>query len=417
MQDIQRGEKRSLEALGCAERMTVTLAAAGPGLTVDLSCFGLDAQGQLSDDRYMVFYNQRSAPGDVVRMSEHAGHSRFALDLAGLPASIAKLVFTATIDGDGTMAQLAQGSLVLGSGCFGFRGADFTAEKALVIGEIYRHAGAWRFGAVGQGFAGGLAALLAHFGGNEQRDIPAPAQGLASATAASPAAPSKVTLSKAGEKKMVVLDKSSAAPRLLVIKASWVDNGDARSDNDDLDLRAGLLLPDGTMKLICAPHHAGAVERSPYVQHMGDVRQASRKEPATETIHVNPAIARHCGGRVALVFSVYSALGNGAVSVASLQPRMRMEYGSQVVECAFDFVAAGKTDASVYTYVLGTAIIGEDEVLLAPSGRTSEPCSEHTPWLRWAGKDGLTITMDGPPSFKDLEDEDEELEDSPYRYS
>ncbi|PMC11655.1 stress response protein TerZ, partial [Klebsiella aerogenes] len=50
---------------------------------------------------------------------------------------------------------------------------------------------------------------------------------------------------------------------------------------------------------------------------------------------INPEISRLAGGKVALVCSVYSAVSNGAVSVASLKPKMRMEYGDRVVECSF----------------------------------------------------------------------------------
>jgi len=400
MQHMTRGQKTPLDAIACGERCSVTVVAGGPGLSIDVACFGLDAQGKLSDDRYMVFYNQRAAPSGI-RMGDAPGPASFELDLAALPASIVKLVFTAAIDGAGTMNQLGQGSLALGQASFSFSGADFAAEKALMIGEIYRHGDGWRFGAVGQGFEGGLSALLAHFGGVEGEQAAAPAP------APTPVRLSKVTLTKAGQKAAVVLKKGGDAPRVLVVKASWVDNGDKRANNDDLDLRAGLLLPDGRMKLISAPGRCGALDESPFVLHLGDVTSASQKEPGTETIHVNPAIARQHGGRVALVFSVYSALGNGVVSVASLKPKMRMEYGDQVVECAFDFAAAGATSPTVYTYVLGTAIITDDEVQLAPSGMTSPPRSENTPWLRWNdGKDakdatdGVTITMDGPMSFK-----------------
>jgi hypothetical protein len=46
-------------------------------------------------------------------------------------------------------------------------GADFASEKAVIPGELDRKDGHWRFGAVGQGFDGGLSALLKHFGGVE----------------------------------------------------------------------------------------------------------------------------------------------------------------------------------------------------------------------------------------------------------
>lgn len=399
MQLLTKGQKAGLDAIGCSERLQVTVSAAGPALTIDLACFGLDRHGKLADDRYLVFYNQLAAPEGAVRLALQPGGATFDIALAALPATVDKLVFTAAIDGAGSMAQLGPSELRLGQARFPFAGPDFGAEKAVIVGEIYRHGASWRVGAVGQGFAAGLAALLTHFGGAVQD---APADG-ATVPAPPPCAPvrlSKVTLTKAGETAALALDSSAGAPPMLVIKATWIDNGDRRADNDDLDLRAGLLLPDGRMMLIAAPGRAGAFDKTPFVQHQGDVKQASRKEPATEVIHVNPAIARHLGGSVALVFSVYSAVGNGAVSIASLQPRMRMEYGDQVIECVFDFSRAGRASSTVYTYVLGTAIISQDAVVLAPSGETSRPGSEHTPWLRWTGAGKVALTLDGPAAFK-----------------
>ena len=43
-------------------------------------------------------------------------------------------------------------------------GEDFSVETAVVIGEIYRHNGDWKFNAIGQGFAGGLQALCRNYG-------------------------------------------------------------------------------------------------------------------------------------------------------------------------------------------------------------------------------------------------------------
>lgn len=43
-------------------------------------------------------------------------------------------------------------------------GEDFSIETAVVVGEIYRHNGEWKFNAIGSGFQGGLAALCGHYG-------------------------------------------------------------------------------------------------------------------------------------------------------------------------------------------------------------------------------------------------------------
>ena len=45
-------------------------------------------------------------------------------------------------------------------------GEDFSIETAVVIAELYRHNGEWKFNAIGSGFEGGLEALCRNFGVN-----------------------------------------------------------------------------------------------------------------------------------------------------------------------------------------------------------------------------------------------------------
>ena len=169
--ELSRGQKVPLKAAN----LEVAISLSGPA-SYDLSCFGIDASEKLSDDRYFIFYNQTSSPEGAIKISGPAGNPvRFSLDLGRLPEKIQKLVFVATIDGAGTMRDLKEGVLeVFSSGSslarLAFSGRDFQDEKAVMIAEIYRK-GEWRLGAVGQGFNGGLSALLAHFGGEEVKEV------------------------------------------------------------------------------------------------------------------------------------------------------------------------------------------------------------------------------------------------------
>lgn len=43
-------------------------------------------------------------------------------------------------------------------------GEDFSTETAVVVAELYRHNGEWKFNAVGSGYAGGLANICAQYG-------------------------------------------------------------------------------------------------------------------------------------------------------------------------------------------------------------------------------------------------------------
>jgi tellurite resistance protein TerA len=235
-----RGQKGKLADLGVGSSFSVELDITAPGFSVDVSCFGLDGDDKLSDDRYMVFYNQLASPGDAVRLSLGGGPARFQVNLEALPASIAKLVFVAAIDGAQTMRALGASSLtVAGALRFPWSGADFGDEKAVVVAEIYRRDGQWRFGAVGQGFKGGLSALLKHFGGTE-----APAAPRASTQAAPSAAPkislSKVTLEKRGDK--VSLDKRAGAGfGRIHVNLNWNRSGMAQAPATQAPQKSGLL--------------------------------------------------------------------------------------------------------------------------------------------------------------------------------
>jgi tellurite resistance protein TerA len=181
MRSFQKGEKARLVELTANEDVAVGVQLRSPGGDIDISCFGVDAQGKLSDDRYFIFYNQRSSPEGAINAIGATAEDReaFTVRLGALPASIVRLVFTANLDGEGTMASVTQGHLRLSDGTgevarYGFTGADFSGEKAIILGELYRK-DVWRFAAVGQGFNGGLSALLAHFGGAEAGAAPRPA--------------------------------------------------------------------------------------------------------------------------------------------------------------------------------------------------------------------------------------------------
>ena len=43
---------------------------------------------------------------------------------------------------------------------------DASTNTAMIFGELYRHGGEWRFGAVGQGYDGGLGPLARAYGVN-----------------------------------------------------------------------------------------------------------------------------------------------------------------------------------------------------------------------------------------------------------
>ncbi|MFC8666078.1 TerD family protein [Streptomyces sp. NPDC057199] len=192
--EFQRGHKAKISDLTAGTDLYVGVQITGPGLSFDISCFGLDADEQLSDDRFFVFFNQPKTPEESIQLlGAQAGDTEsFRVTLDRIPAQIQKLSFTATIDGTGQMSQVAPGYLRIVAGGeevarYSFNGGEFSTERAVMLGDFYLK-DVWRFAAVGQGFDGGLDALLKNFGGEVAEEEPAaPAPQAAAPSFAPPA--------------------------------------------------------------------------------------------------------------------------------------------------------------------------------------------------------------------------------------
>lgn len=216
MQQLSRGARVALAQDMSQRELQVSLA--GNGLALDFACFAIDDAGKLVDDRYMTFFNQPTTPcGGVGLTRRGSAVDGFVFRLAMLPPKVERVVITASIDGGGTMSQLAQGHVGLHGAegefaRFAFTGQDFAHEQAVMLGEFYRKDGGWRFMAVGQGFNGGLPALVRHFGADVAQDA-APATPVAQAQPAQPApAAASISLEKRVEAKapqLVSLVKSA----------------------------------------------------------------------------------------------------------------------------------------------------------------------------------------------------------------
>jgi stress response protein SCP2/uncharacterized protein (AIM24 family) len=174
-----RGQKSQLSAITPGTDLYVGIQVSAPG-TWDVSCFGLDADGKLSDDRYFVFFNQPTSPEESIQLlGPQTGDTQsFRVSLDKVPASIDRLSFCTAIDGAGAASQIASGYLRIVAGGvevmrYPFTGADFTTERAVMIADLYRK-GVWRIAAVGQGFQGGLAELIRSYGGEVAEEAPPP---------------------------------------------------------------------------------------------------------------------------------------------------------------------------------------------------------------------------------------------------
>ena len=169
--EIQRGMRDKLEKyMDTTKMIEVKLNIVGNAV-YDFSCFGVDADNQLSDDRYMVFYNQTKSPNGEIEYVAGNNCAVFKVMTNSIPASIQRLVFTASIDGIGTMGEIAAHTISVGntgtpSLTANFAGTVFNNEKAIISIELYRK-NEWRFSVTASGFNGGIQDLLHYFGGTE----------------------------------------------------------------------------------------------------------------------------------------------------------------------------------------------------------------------------------------------------------
>lgn len=220
-----KGWKDKLENhVNLNEKIFVDMKAKG-NAEYDFCCFGVDGNGKLSDDRYMIFYNQKTSPKAEVSEEDIADGVRYTLNLSTIPDFINRLVFTVSIDGNKTMGEMnSLETKVYQSGAkyieMTLGGSDFSNEKAVIVMEIYRK-DVWRIGCVASGFDGGLPALLKYFGGEEVNDESNSENGanLSSST-------KKVSLEKKMEKAPELI--SLVKPLVFELKKKNLENTVAR---------------------------------------------------------------------------------------------------------------------------------------------------------------------------------------------
>ncbi|MDR2187676.1 MAG: TerD family protein [Azonexus sp.] len=292
---IARGQRVKLADIGVSGAFSIELALAAGPLTIDVSCFGLNAARKLLNDDYMVFFNQKASPCGGVKLN---GPASFAFDLSRIPTAIEAMTITLAIDGNGTMSSLgdSRANLVAEGGTrasFAFSGKDFAAERALMLLEIYRKDGVWRLSATAQGFNGGLDALVTHFGGTlaaaSAPPVPPPP---APAPAPSGVNLSKVTLEKRGDK--ISLEKRGSGHGRIVCNLKWTSGGGKKrgffgfgqSKGIDLDLGCLFELSDGRKGAVQALGNSfGSYDHEPFIHLAGDDRTGT--SASGEFLYIN----------------------------------------------------------------------------------------------------------------------------------
>ncbi len=180
----------------------VSLTKAAPGLTnvavglgwdvrsttgadfdLDASALGLDAGHRIVSDEYFVFFNNKNSPeGAIVHQGDNltgAGEGDdevITVDLSTVTTGVDSIVFPVSIyEGDSrgqSFGQVRNAFIRVVNQATGTELArydlseDASTETAMVFGELYRNGAEWKFRAIGQGYAAGLAGIARDFGVN-----------------------------------------------------------------------------------------------------------------------------------------------------------------------------------------------------------------------------------------------------------
>lgn len=231
------GQKIPLNQLLQSQTQFKIRVAVNAPFEIDLSSFGISTNDKLFHDDYMTFYNQPSSPEGEVEYQLSGNFHVFSFDINKFnPNKIPRFVICATVSNEqSTMQQIQSIQIELCNqqnqilATYRLDGQSFTQEKAVMLTEIYFKNDAWRIASVGQGFNGGLKALVQHFGGEVAEDT-APIQ----------ETKQQDSTSKIDLKKKVVLDKvQQSAPHLIdLTKKSLI----SLEKNNLLDVKARVAL-------------------------------------------------------------------------------------------------------------------------------------------------------------------------------
>ena len=155
---------------------------------LDACAFLLGANGKVRKDEDFIFYGNLQSPdgavihtGDSLEGGSGGDDETLFIDFTKVPEDVEKIVITVTIyeaqergqnfgqvsNAYVRVARRSSESDTVGTEELRYDLAeDFSIETALVICEIYRSGGTWKFNAVGSGYQGGLYALCKAYGVN-----------------------------------------------------------------------------------------------------------------------------------------------------------------------------------------------------------------------------------------------------------
>ncbi|MEV6947245.1 TerD family protein [Streptomyces sp. NPDC051172] len=176
---------------------------ANTGYDLDAGALLCDQSGKVLSDQHFVFYNNPASPDGSVRHSGGGSpvggdDQQIHVDIALVPDHVTKIVFLVSLyepasrgQSFGQVHRAHIRVLDRGAGTelarYDLASGSLSKETALVFGELYRHGAEWKFRAVGQGYASGLAGIATDYGVNVLRDTPPNPAPSASAPVSAPA--------------------------------------------------------------------------------------------------------------------------------------------------------------------------------------------------------------------------------------
>ncbi|MFB7116261.1 TerD family protein, partial [Streptomyces sp. NPDC056291] len=128
----------------------------------------LTADGRVRGDRDVVSDSVPTHPSGAVRLAGGAdGTTWLEVGLGGVEADVQRVLVVGSTRG-GTVRETGVPSVEAyaqdGTSVVRYEVTELGDETALVLAELYRRAGGWKFRAVGQGYVGGLDGLAADHG-------------------------------------------------------------------------------------------------------------------------------------------------------------------------------------------------------------------------------------------------------------
>ncbi len=155
----------------------------GAEFDLDASAIVAGADGKVLSDKHFIFFNNLKSPdgsiehlGDNLTGEGEGDDEQVNVNLASVPQEIDKIVFPVSIyEGDQrgqSFGQVRNAFIRVVNQADNRELArydlseDASTETAMIFGELYRHGGEWKFRAIGQGYASGLAGIAKDYGVN-----------------------------------------------------------------------------------------------------------------------------------------------------------------------------------------------------------------------------------------------------------